>query len=66
VVASCLSGPLEDSTPWRHRRSLPGHYGHLDPLRGEISGRTRGLREEVRWVALLVGGRVGPVNSAQC
>ena len=65
-VASCRSGPLEDPPPWHHRRSLHGHYGHLDPLRDEISGRTRGSREEVRWVALLVGGRVCPVNSAQC
>ena len=42
------------------RARTPGPVAH------EISGRTRGVREEMRWVALLVGGWVCPVTSAPC
>jgi hypothetical protein len=67
VLASCLSGPLEDLPPsWRPSKArclattaTLTRYG----TRSAVGGETR---KEMCWVALLVGGWVCPVTSAQC
>ena len=67
VVAQFLSGPIDDlPRPWRLEGRCRQLTATLTRYGARFSGWTRGLREEVRWVALLVGGRVGPVNSVQC